>query len=77
MKNNRYTVVYLPSETPQCPKCDGIDFKPVVKNNVEYGKCVNCGCMLEATHYEHMLKDCVDGCEIDPLESDKDNAKKK
>lgn len=73
-----YTVVYLPPEHTKCPKCDGVSFVPFVKDNVEYAKCVSCGCLIEATHYEHMVE-CDDGaCEINPNESDTiDHAKKK
>ena len=72
-----YTVVYLPPEHTNCPKCDGTNFVPVVKDEKEYAKCVSCGRLIEATHYEHEVA-CDDGaCSITPLESDKDNAKKK
>ena len=75
--NTKYTVVYLPPETTKCPKCDGVDFVPFVKSDVEYAKCVKCGCLIEATHYEHEVA-CDDGaCEINPPESSRQHVKKK
>ena len=72
-----YTVVYLPPEQTKCHKCDGVSFVPVVKDDKEYAKCVSCGCLIEATHYEHMLDCEYDACSVKLVESSKNNAKKK
>jgi Zn ribbon nucleic-acid-binding protein len=58
-------IVYMPQEVPVCPKCEGVDFVPIMKDDTEYGKCVKCGCEIEATHYEVEDEKCDDGCDVD------------
>jgi len=77
--NTRYTVVYLPPETPNCPQCGSKDFVPFVKDEEEYAKCVKCGTLVKATHYEHVVACEDDACVINPIDFKKvnDYAKKK
>lgn len=71
----KYTTVYLPPDMPKCPKCDGFNFVPIIKDDKEYAKCVTCGRLIEASHYDVEVDECDGECQVN-FDELKNNAKK-